>query len=723
MAVVANPLVLRIFINSTLTSRENGWAERWPLLETNWNIALDICRKMVAARQNVLSSNAYVQWACLGTVAPPYYEQTVVTDTLYPLPQWGPAVFDMQGVLFTETTSAGENAPRLFRAVEGSSITAKQWSYWNMPIPLQPPSLPDDLTTAPKDLLWQNTLATFRQYGATQQPMSDGHHGDGDGYWVEAYAQISYVAVRSRRVGTPWKRVSWEATPYANAPQFSPCGCVVTVNRRSYLIPCRFGENWTLRNIHYYFAKPGATVMEFPTPFCCWDRSKEYTNFSGVGEARKFKRTDWANGTEIGNAPGVIWTGPASYFLGLAPEPPIPTPVFMLPTCDQPYQFAASAIRQQLPEPVEEVPKAPARNQWNPAIVPPPPPPPLVPKQRLPVEEIIFAEEVAPARNQWNPIVSPTPINKVRPIRQLQLGSSEEVFDSPARNQWNPIVSPTPINKVRPIRQLQLGSSEEVYDSAAKNQWNPLRTGAAPPVSTPLVLRQQRPAEDAPSEEVPAKQQWNPRLASAGPIGFRNSTQGQINNPVGTITITKPTVVAGDILVVEFGINGGISAASVTAPAGWTQIGSTIHNSHVTVQAFWALQSVAALGFTFVGGGSQDLTWKCGTFRNVDNVNPIDAVGTGNSNTGSATISVATFNTVTNNALEMFAICDWNSGAFTQASFNIDPTPTSFNASALCYAKAAQATAGATGAFTVSDSGSATGQVLCYQQWALRNAS
>ena len=336
MAVVANPLVVRIFINSTLTGRENGWAERWPIWETNWDRGLQIALQMVQARQNVLSSNAYIQWGCLGTVATPYYEQTVVTDPLYPLPQWGPAAIDVQGILFTLATSAGENAPRLFRAIEATSITSKTWMYSTMTIPPVPPALPADLTAAPKDLLWQNTLATFRNYASTQQPMSDGHHGEGEGYWVEPYDVIDYRAVRTRLWGRPWKRMSWEAVPYANAPQFSPCGTVVTVNRFSYLIPCRLGENWALRQIHYYDAPPDAEVMTYKTPFCCWARSKEYTDFSGVGEARKEKLADWTWGNSYGNAPGVMWTGPPSYFLGLAPEPPIPTPSFLLPTCDAP---------------------------------------------------------------------------------------------------------------------------------------------------------------------------------------------------------------------------------------------------------------------------------------------------------------------------------------------------------------------------------------------------
>lgn len=336
MAVVTNPLVVRIFINSTLTGHENGWAERWPIWETNWNLALRVALQMTQARQRVLSSNAYIQWACLGTVEPPYYEQTVVTAPLYPLPQWGPAAFDMQGVLFDLNTTSGENSPRLLRAIDRTEVVAKRWIHSNMLIPWAPPALPDDLTTASKRLLWQNTLATFRQYAATQQPMSDGHHGPGGGYWVDPFQQIVYRQMSSRRWGRPWKRMSWEAAPFVDAPQFSPCGCVVTVNRISYAIPCRFGPVWQLRWIHYYEADDDAAVMTFQTPFCCWNRSLEYTDFTGVGEAKKFQRRNWTNGAEWGAAPGVMWTGPQSYFEGFAPEPPIPTPGFMRPACDTP---------------------------------------------------------------------------------------------------------------------------------------------------------------------------------------------------------------------------------------------------------------------------------------------------------------------------------------------------------------------------------------------------
>lgn len=339
MGVVANPLCVRIFINSTLTPKGSGWSERLPILENDWDAALGVATQMMLARRNVLCSNCYVQWACLATVEPPYYEQPVIDQPLYPLPQWGPAAFDMQGVNFDLNTTSGENAPRLFRGIEATEINNKQWKYKDMPIPWVPPPLPADLATAPKDLLWQNTLATYRQFMATQQPMEDGHHGPGVGYWVDAFQQIVYREVRSRRWHKHWTRMSWEASNWNHSPGFSPCGCVVTVNSFSYAIPCRFGVGWRLRDIHYYPARAGATVMPFATPFCCWDRSKEWTDFDGVGEARKFRASDWTTGVEYGNAPGIMWDGTEEEFNGFAPVPTWgtgSTPFILRPACDTP---------------------------------------------------------------------------------------------------------------------------------------------------------------------------------------------------------------------------------------------------------------------------------------------------------------------------------------------------------------------------------------------------
>ncbi len=217
-------------------------------------------------------------------------------------------------------------------------------------------------------------------------------------------------------------------------------------------------------------------------------------------------------------------------------------------------------------------------------------------------------------------------------------------------------------------------------------------------------------------------------------IAFHASGTGTFTNVVngGSVAPTKPAVSTNDILIIAFGLNAGtVSPPSITAPTGWTLIGSQITggagSSGAGVSMYWALQSVASLAFTAnrPGATTLDVEYVIASFSGVDNVTPIDATGTGTTNSGSATISIATFNTVTDQALEVFGITDWNgSSTFSQASFNILPsgTPATIQG-ALCYAKNPTTPAGGTGAFTLTDNAGASGNVLAYQQFALRPAA
>ncbi len=193
------------------------------------------------------------------------------------------------------------------------------------------------------------------------------------------------------------------------------------------------------------------------------------------------------------------------------------------------------------------------------------------------------------------------------------------------------------------------------------------------------------------------------------PVAFHASSTGAGDGVSGnTTTITKPTVSAGDILICTIGVNEATTAGTSTK---------------VRIYNWWSLQSNSTLGFVYTAGtGSSNISWQCLSFSGVDNVNPIDVAGTGNSNTGASTISVTTFNTITEAALEVFGICDWNGGSsFTNSSFNFVLTSNSTNCqSATGYAKTATSPGGATGAFTITDGAASSGNILCFQQWALR---
>lgn len=209
-------------------------------------------------------------------------------------------------------------------------------------------------------------------------------------------------------------------------------------------------------------------------------------------------------------------------------------------------------------------------------------------------------------------------------------------------------------------------------------------------------------------------------------VAFHASATGTEHNTTGAKTVTKPTVSAGDILICEFGVNNATTANTVTAPAGWTRIGSTITSTKVRTDVWWALQSVASTSFTVNadGAGSGDWSYTCSSYSNVDNTTPIDATGTGNSNTGANSISAATFNTATDRALELIAITNWNGGAvFSATGFSVVASATTNCQTACLYGTSVVTPAGATGGKTVNDSASATSNILCYQQFALRPAA
>jgi hypothetical protein len=370
---------------------------------------------MAQARSRILSANAYLQWATLASLTPPYIEQPVITAPLMPLPQWNVDSFDMEGLWVYYWNSAGESQGRLFRAISQEQILAKEWTMYDKYLPPNPPPLPADLTTASKKLLFQNCFATFRQYYSTCQPMSEG-----DGFWVDPYEFVACSKASSRRVGRPYHRMSWEAQDYAFAPWFSPCGMVTGVSRDSYQIPCRFGVGWPIRGIHYYFAKPNANVMQLATPFYCWDRAKQNADHSGVGETRTIRKSDWTNGGEYGLAPGVMFTGNARDFEGFAPPPywgSGPTPLPLLPACDMrpipvgPRRPNRSGFERIAENPPQRRPSfvfwEPDEEEWIPGpkralppekeIVPNPPPRRNIAAQMVATGHIPYRRAIPPA--------------------------------------------------------------------------------------------------------------------------------------------------------------------------------------------------------------------------------------------------------------------------------------------------------------------------------------
>ena len=334
MAIVQNPLGVRLFINRG----SRGWSERWPILEQDWDAGLDVAITLANARANLLSSDAQLEWACLFSMTYPYYEQAVIEEPLEPLPQWGPAIDWTQGLLWYFQTPDGNWSNHIFKAVDYTEIRNKEWVRTQQTIPFNPPALPTDLSLAPKQLLFENTLATFRKNVAFCRPMSLGRNGPGSGYWMTPYVFTAFNGVSSRRSDGRWRRMSWEGGNRNHCPDFSPCGMPTTVLRFSYQMPCCFGPGRSVTSIHYYDAQFGATV--FPLKHIFWGRARalEIADWGLIGETRKEKSTDWCNGPAYGNAPGVDYTGTPSQFLGASSQSwPTgrPTPWGLRPACDE----------------------------------------------------------------------------------------------------------------------------------------------------------------------------------------------------------------------------------------------------------------------------------------------------------------------------------------------------------------------------------------------------
>jgi hypothetical protein len=212
-------------------------------------------------------------------------------------------------------------------------------------------------------------------------------------------------------------------------------------------------------------------------------------------------------------------------------------------------------------------------------------------------------------------------------------------------------------------------------------------------------------------------------------IGVNASVStGETASVAATTTITLPPgTAATDVVVVVFGSDtGGTTPSSVTAPAGWTAINTaftvTISNTAVRLAAFWALGSVANLGFTnSLTGTSYQQGWACVGFTGVDNTTPVDATAATNSSTGSTTLTTNAVTIATTGAWHCIPICSWNGTAneFGATNFTFKEDAATQASAALGYNTNLKSI-GSTGTVAVTSSSSGTGQILAAMPFALR---
>ncbi len=227
-----------------------------------------------------------------------------------------------------------------------------------------------------------------------------------------------------------------------------------------------------------------------------------------------------------------------------------------------------------------------------------------------------------------------------------------------------------------------------------------------------------------PQPDRPPLRIWTPPYSA---ITFNtSSTNGGTGQATGTITITKPlSLLPQDVLVISWCLNQGTTAGTLATPAGWTLIGSSIASTKVRIYQYWALQSVSTLGFVYTAGTgtSSDFSWVCAAFTGVNNTTPIDSTGTGSSNTASASITTLTYSTVHANALPLISFGDWNGGTVTAPSYNVLSSNIVNTADTLLYSTTPVASPGTVAAVVINSGGAASGQINCYQQFALNPAA
>lgn len=208
-------------------------------------------------------------------------------------------------------------------------------------------------------------------------------------------------------------------------------------------------------------------------------------------------------------------------------------------------------------------------------------------------------------------------------------------------------------------------------------------------------------------------------------IAFRAKSTGESHiTTTGntTVTVTKPAGTAStDVLVISFAFGGGVTY-TVAAPSGWTAVASGVTVLGLRQDCYWALGSVAALGFVInitSGSPALDQGWINAAFSGVDNATPVDATGTTSTNSSAVTLTANAVTVLAANAYHLIAFSPLQGNTISATGFTVaDNSPPSFQQAGLLY-KSLSAT-GSTGTVTCTVAGTTASQALAAIPFALR---
>lgn len=196
-----------------------------------------------------------------------------------------------------------------------------------------------------------------------------------------------------------------------------------------------------------------------------------------------------------------------------------------------------------------------------------------------------------------------------------------------------------------------------------------------------------------------------------------STTFGAIGQGNGTLTITRPAVSSGQLLTaIVYSL---FSDATITAPAGWTEVGNTGVGFNDR-PSFFVYTKVAggsepatyAFAFAVGSNGQRHANGVIAVTTDADTVTPVNVVGTSRFDTSGSTANITITGVTTTAPTLLLAMVGDGASTYTTHTFTppsgftevIEGANTGWGGGAFAIFTKDQPTAGATGNFTATRS-------------------
>ncbi len=161
--------------------------------------------------------------------------------------------------------------------------------------------------------------------------------------------------------------------------------------------------------------------------------------------------------------------------------------------------------------------------------------------------------------------------------------------------------------------------------------------------------------------------------SAAAAISYITSVSGQGNSDSASLVVPTSTVI-DDVLLVQVAIRDRNGSDGVTAPSGWSQIGSQIDDGSVLQSSYYRVATAADAGsgisyeWDFDGNGSRRYILAMSVFRGVDTASPVDDENSQSGMVGSSVTAPSVTISATNAMLVGFYSLAAGNQSFTAAS-------------------------------------------------------